>query len=1120
MHYRYSPQSAFTLTEIIVVTVILGILWSVAFLSYNGYTKNARDTIRIKTIDEITTVLQLYKTFRSAYPEPSSSVDMSFSGAIAWTQWTFGESTRRQTWKIAGVLQDPLYGNEYTYSVTANRKEYQLGYVLEWSQGDILAFSQIDIDLIPQAEAAITYFDPSELSPIVWLDGEDIDGDGDTTDNPSNGTTITTWVNKWTNWQNPTVTQGSITYQDDIVNGLQWILIEKGDGLRINGSAITQWEIYYVLHDSWGKASGYALQGTQANYVIGSYKNYRNTLNINGSPIHLSRSPAVKNTTKRKAFFYSFVTDGINYEFRNVWNLVSQWATNSVSGVTWAFNKAWYYNGNNDLADWGVGEVIIFDSSLSVDDRYKMEWYLAHNWGMVDLLPNEHPYKTNPPETGNPPLPPDTTPDTFTIDDITGASVDTLYVSNAFSISWINTASPISVSGGEISINGSIFSSGSSTVTEGNTVRVRSTSSSANSTSVQASVTVGWISENFMITTEAAAPPPDTTPDVFTFTDIQSASLGSTHDSNTISVSGINSPTTISIVTGQYSVNGWAFTTLASSVNSWDTITVRLIASSEYSSTVSTTLTIGGISGDFRVTTIDEPTSVDISPIYTDSPVYIRGNYNGMITYAQKDDIHYIIATPSIITSDTSITDVYDTITEQKLSYQWYDNPPWSYNGSSLQMEWGFNFNVFNPIIFEGSKEQLWSYAGLKEVDGGIRSIYNNSIIYSKLSNTLDAYTLGYLENILANTIGINPIKPFYCRDILDSELQYNIAQEAIVTATPGVTGIEGITNGIVSSEWALNYEYISTTPEAFIDFEFSSPKKIGYVRIFNRVDEYSDRLSGAIIKLYDAELNLIYSHPLWDTTDDFIVDLDLEWIGHLYDVSHLRIESTGLDSYLNLREVEIYVGWNIKNGFYMVDRDGAGWQNPYEVYCDMETDGWGWTRILENHLERGDFSGWFHSPNYNLMWSAENQIVPFSTPVDSWYAVRQKLTGSSISSTQTNLNYSVRLTHPDILDVGQELRLSAWVTWAIDEWENLNGGKGYIFSNTLTYTDTTTSVNGLMETLEEKIVWWRLWKHQMVRIPIEKEVSDFVWRVWYGTETSASRDFYFTDLRAEIFYR
>lgn len=47
----------------------------------------------------------------------------------------------------------------------------------------------------------------------------------------------------------------------------------------------------------------------------------------------------------------------------------------------------------------------------------------------------------------------------------------------------------------------------------------------------------------------------DTTPNPFAFTDIANTELSTTYESNNITVSGINAPTTISIVGGEYSVN-------------------------------------------------------------------------------------------------------------------------------------------------------------------------------------------------------------------------------------------------------------------------------------------------------------------------------------------------------------------------------------------------------------------------------------------------------------------------------------------------------------------------------------------------------------------------------------
>lgn len=44
-----------------------------------------------------------------------------------------------------------------------------------------------------------------------------------------------------------------------------------------------------------------------------------------------------------------------------------------------------------------VGEIIAVNGTLSVDDRLRLEGYLAHKWGLTANLPSDHPYKTNPP---------------------------------------------------------------------------------------------------------------------------------------------------------------------------------------------------------------------------------------------------------------------------------------------------------------------------------------------------------------------------------------------------------------------------------------------------------------------------------------------------------------------------------------------------------------------------------------------------------------------------------------------------------------------------------------------------------------------------------------------------
>lgn len=96
----------------------------------------------------------------------------------------------------------------------------------------------------------------------------------------------------------------------------------------------------------------------------------------------------------------------------------------------------------------------------------------------------------------------------------------------------------------------------------------------------------------------------DTTPDAFSFNAQSDVARNVLINSNSISISGINMPTSISIVGGEYSIDGGAYTSSPGTVGGGQSVTVRLMSSGSYGSTTSTVLTIGGISAVFNITTL------------------------------------------------------------------------------------------------------------------------------------------------------------------------------------------------------------------------------------------------------------------------------------------------------------------------------------------------------------------------------------------------------------------------------------------------------------------------------------------------------------------------------------
>ncbi len=1672
-------KRALTLVEMLVVITIIAILWTIGFLSYVSYTSSARDATRGADITNINRVLSLHKTSKLRYPKASEAVEVTYSGAKLWEQWTFGRETKAELGKIFGELTDPQYGNQYTYSVTSNKKEYQIAALFESEDGrpndvSIRSLQALNLpDVIPTTYASGD-FDPLELSPQIWLDATDVDGDGATNDNPSNGGTITAWKNKSAAWaaNDPIFTWGSIQYATTGLDGsYPGVYIDDDMWVTLNNSAITQWDIFYVVQnrDPFGSNTdnnGRALQSTTGNYLIGYWSNRRHALYINGSPSHYASSPSTTSGRTSYAFIYGFHTDGTNYSFRDVWNLIwSPWATQSIAGREWWFNLAGAFP--NERAEFVVSEILIFNTSLSSDDRQKVEWYLAHKWGQDNWLSSSHPYKSDPPESSGPPPTPDTDPAQFTFNDETNVPLSTQRISNQVSITDINTAAPISISGGEYSIDGAAYTSSNGTVNQWQNVQVRVTSSASNDTPVDAVLTVGSISDTYTVRTliadttpdsftfnavtdldvnttrtsntatisglnttvpisisgpsiwpvatykisdgvaadatwawtassstnypgstaseafdnntsstgwganssfpvqlsydlgswneaiitrytlyrdwsqdgwfwyqnesprdwtfegsnngtdwneldnrvnefinpdstkkeysftntifyryyrlnitdnnaggnwvnitemelidewglwtytssagtvsnwdvvsvrmsssasagttntatltvgsyatnyELTTIGPDTTPNTFSFTDevdadpntqyirsftlsgintsttatmtgdgwfivngtgglvssatvndwdqievrltswafgttrsttleiwawpsvsatfnvstssppldsqadafsfidrddvalstnqisntitvtgitapnipvnitgwsydingsntyvttagsvangdtisvqitssstpndptnvtltlwtwadevsdtftvttvdpdtqpapfsfatvsdaninevrysnpititdintsttasisgggwefsingwsyitswsvnawdeiivrltaaatwwsvatnttltvgspseqatftvetwawdttpdafgfnnVSDANLNSVYTSDTISITGINAPASISVVGWLYRIWGtWVFTNTSGVINNDDTVTVQLTSSIVGSDPRTATLTIGWVDGTYTVTT--QPFTPPAGPTITipQSNVYVSWEYNGLIAHAQSWATHYIVATPSIMTYDSSDTDILSIIANQKLVYNGFDNIPSSYSGANLTLSGWFDFNITAPLLYEWTREDLGSYGWLKQIDEGIRSTYNNFPYYKNVAEYLDDYSLNYLESIIGGIIGINPIKPFYCSDILQTKLVYNVAPQATVTASPSGFGslwVEAITNGIKSTQGAADYEYHSADPNAMIEFEWPEQQQIWYVRIYNRTGCCSDRLTGATIKLYNDAWGLLYSHPLWDTSGDYVIDLDLEWIGQLHFVKRLTIE-TVWGNLLNIREVELFLGGWLKSGTYKVDKDGLGWQSPYNVYCDMVTDWGGWTRIGEDYIENGEFKNQFHIDQHTFPYgsgASTNVIVAHSTQAPpSALPDAFVLRHSDPSGTRA---------YPLAFDTipgeffAQEIRLSGWV----------RGTTASMFNNTILYDDGSTATSTpeyeVMETDGQ-------WEYRRVRIPLDGLVDDFTWDVAQGIAGTI----YFTGLKMEVYYK
>lgn len=204
-----------------------------------------------------------------------------------------------------------------------------------------------------------------------------------------------------------------------------------------------------------------------------------------------------------------------------------------------------------------------------------------------------------------------TSPDPFTFNDVASVAAGEQVSSNVVTITGITVAVTASFttsggSGHQYRKNGGAWTDVANvSVSAGDTIQLRMTVPGTAGQSGNITMSVGTNpGESNQWSATAAAP--DTAPDTFTFDPVTGVDENAVVGSNAITVGGLNtyqSGTSISVSGGEYRINGGAWTSATGTVYNGDAVEARLTAAAQRSTTVIATVTIGGVPGEFRVTT-------------------------------------------------------------------------------------------------------------------------------------------------------------------------------------------------------------------------------------------------------------------------------------------------------------------------------------------------------------------------------------------------------------------------------------------------------------------------------------------------------------------------------------
>ncbi|MDD2515784.1 MAG: fibrinogen-like YCDxxxxGGGW domain-containing protein [Candidatus Gracilibacteria bacterium] len=103
----------------------LAILSTIAFISFNGYLKDARDSARMTDLNSIDYALSVYLTQEGKLPIPDDYVTITASGEEIGYQGYIGDKILNKIGVNNGG-EDPLDGTYYTYLINNNKNKYKL----------------------------------------------------------------------------------------------------------------------------------------------------------------------------------------------------------------------------------------------------------------------------------------------------------------------------------------------------------------------------------------------------------------------------------------------------------------------------------------------------------------------------------------------------------------------------------------------------------------------------------------------------------------------------------------------------------------------------------------------------------------------------------------------------------------------------------------------------------------------------------------------------------------------------------------------------------------------------------------------------------------------------------
>lgn len=170
----------------------------------------------------------------------------------------------------------------------------------------------------------------------------------------------------------------------------------------------------------------------------------------------------------------------------------------------------------------------------------------------------------------------------------------------------------------------------------------------------------------------------DITPDSFAFIPKTQVETATWIQSEQITISGIDTDTDVSITGGEYAIAQGGFTSEAGTISNQQSLTLRVMSASDFETQSQVTVSVGGVSASFEVTT-------KAAPIVVEQPIVIEPASNATI------DINYNLR-HTVGGVDSFDRQKFITIHADLPEHDWFDGDQFSRNANNADPDLITNF--------------------------------------------------------------------------------------------------------------------------------------------------------------------------------------------------------------------------------------------------------------------------------------------------------------------------------------------------------------------------------------------------------------------------------------------